>query len=395
MFYAGLSYEHGLGTAKDAAEAARWYRKAADLGDATSMRNLAELYETGAGVAKDPAEALRWRRAAKAPASPPGSTPIEAKSALVREFGPEDYDPTSLAFTPKGNRILSLASGGYFTWLDPDSSAEPARFGQSSCCQVVISPDGKQAATGTYDEKAARLWNLKTGELAKDLSGHSDYVIAVSFSPDGKRLASGSYDSTIILWETASGKLIRKFEPGVGKVYAVAFSPDGNVLASSHTDGDIKLWDVASGQLLQSLKADSYAVYSLAFTPDGALLAAQSVFTIYLWEVSTGKVARSLKGLSTSISFSAMAMSPDGRQIVSGDNDGSVRVWDVAEGKQLQELEAHIEPVRTVAFSPDGTLIASGSSDNGEALVAWEHHGSGPLKRLGPAFSQHSAWDFG
>jgi WD40 repeat protein len=58
-----------------------------------------------------------------------------------------------------------------------------------------------------------------------------------------------------------------------------------------------------------------------------------------------------------------MAMSSDGKQIVSGDNDGSVRVWDVAEGKQLQELEAHIKPVRTVAFSPDGTLIASGSGD--------------------------------
>ena len=208
MFYAGRSYENGLGTAKDAAEAARWYRKAADLGDTTSMRNLAGLYEKGDGVAKDAAEALRWRRAAKAPASPPGSTPIEAKSALV---------------------------------------------------------------------------------LAKDLSGHSDYVVAVSFSPDGKRLASGSYDSTIILWETASGNLIRKFEPGVGKVYAVAFSPDGKVLASSHTDGDIKLWDVESGRLLQSLKADTYAVYLLAFTPDGALLAGQSAFTINLWEDGQGR----------------------------------------------------------------------------------------------------------
>ena len=85
------------------------------------MRNLAGLYEKGDGVAKDAAEALRWRRAAKAPASPPGSTPIEAKSALVREFGPEEYDPTSLAFAREGNRILSLASGGYFTWLDPDN----------------------------------------------------------------------------------------------------------------------------------------------------------------------------------------------------------------------------------------------------------------------------------
>ena len=246
------------------------------------MRNLAGLYEKGDGVAKDAAEALRWRRAAKALASPPGSTPIEAKSALV---------------------------------------------------------------------------------LAKDLSGHSDYVVAVSFSPDGKRLASGSYDSTIILWETASGNLIRKFEPGVGKVYAVAFSPDGKVLASSHTDGDIKLWDVESGRLLQSLKADTYAVYLLAFTPDGALLAGQSAFTINLWEVATGKVARSLKGISTPISFSAMAMSPGGKQIVSGDNDGSVRIWDVAEGRQLQELEAHITPVRAVAFSPDGEMLASASGD--------------------------------
>jgi WD40 repeat protein len=59
---------------------------------------------------------------------------------------------------------------------------------------------------------------------------------------------------------------------------------------------------------------------------------------------------RSLKGASAAISFSSMAMSPDGTEIVSGDGDGSIRIWDVAEGKQLQEVEAHIKKSAPLPF---------------------------------------------
>jgi WD40 repeat protein len=188
-------------------------------------------------------------------------------------------------------------------------------------------------------------------------------VVAVSFSSDGKLLASGSYDTTVILWDVANRKMIRKFEPSEGKTYSVAFSPDDALLASGHVGGEIKLWDVASGKLVRSFKSDAYAVESLAFTPDGHLLAARSSFTVDLWDVAAGAVAHSLKGAAALISFASMAMSPDGKKIVTGDTDGSIRVWDVAEGKQLQELEAHVKPVDTVAFSPDGSLIASASDD--------------------------------
>jgi WD40 repeat protein len=364
MFYLGLMHRYGVGVAKDASEAARWYRKAAELGDVTSMRSLAELYEEGDGVAKDPAEALRWRRAAKEPASPSGAAPLDAKAVLLRRFDPDRYEPVELAFSRDGARILSLASGGYFRWLDVDGRSEAAEFGSLSCCQLVLSPSGKLAATGSYDEKAVMLWDLTKGELAAALKAHSDHVIGVSFSPNGKHLASASYDGTVILWDAAGRKLIRKFEAEAGKVQSVAFSPDGKVLASGHDEGDIKLWDVASGRLLQSLKADGYSVYSLIFTPDGGLLAARNGFAINLWDVAKGSMVRSLQGVASAISLSSMAMSPDGTEIVSGDHDGSIRVWDVAEGKQLQEIEAHPKEVSAVAYSPDGKLLASAGGDN-------------------------------
>lgn len=99
------------------------------------------------------------------------------------------------------------------------------------------------------------------------------------------------------------------------------------------------------------------------FRPDGGLLAARNGFAINLWDVAKGSMVRSLKGSAAAISFSSMAMSPNGTEIVSGDNDGSIRVWDVAEGKQLQEIEAHIKTVGAVAFSPDGKILASAGGD--------------------------------
>jgi WD40 repeat protein len=189
---------------------------------------------------------------------------------------------------------------------------------------------GLKVATGSFDDHAVKLWDVKSKTLVSELKGHSDYIVSASFSQDGKRLASGSYDGTIRIWDAKSE--VRSLNPHAGKVHSVAFSPDGKLIASGHNDGDIKLWDAVTGRQLRSMKEDAYSIYSLAFSPDGEALAAHSVFDIFTWEVATGRMLRDLEGGASPISFSSMAISPDGTKTATGDGDGSIRLWDMAEG---------------------------------------------------------------
>ena len=78
-------------------------------------------------------------------------------------------------------------------------------------------------------------------------------------------------------------------------------------------------------------------------------------------------------------SVMAVAVSPDGKQIVSGSYDKSVRVWDASTGDELNVLKGHRDLVRSVAFSPDGKQIVSGSYD--QSVCVWDAS-TGELKML-------------
>jgi WD40 repeat protein len=116
-------------------------------------------------------------------------------------------------------------------------------------------------------------------------------------------------------------------------------------------------------------------VLAVAFAPDGKTLASGSADqTVKLWEVATGKEQRTLRHPGP---VNCVVYSPDGRILATGSapavardekTPGQLRLWDSATGKELAVLKGHTDAILCAAYSPDGKMLASGSADGGIKL---------------------------
>jgi WD40 repeat protein len=212
-----------------------------------------------------------------------------------------------------------------------------------------------------------------------DTGGHMALIRGIAFTPDGKQLVSASEDKTIRVWDLASGKTVRTIRgesaPGnAGKVFAMALSPDGKWLAAggmfhpsdAEAGSVIRLYEFASGKLVALLKGHANAVQGLAFSPDGSrLISGSHDTTAILWDtgiragvrVTEPKLLHRLEGHKDFIY--AVGFSPDGSRAVTGSQDHDLRLWRMADGKEIAHMTGHGDKVRSLAVAPDGT-IASG-----------------------------------
>ncbi|WP_199299220.1 NB-ARC domain-containing protein [Trichocoleus desertorum] len=111
------------------------------------------------------------------------------------------------------------------------------------------------------------------------------------------------------------------------------------------------------------------SILALAFSPDGNLLATGEIDGILrLWHVPTGRQILTWKGHSSWVG--SVAFSPDGTILASGNYDHTIRFWDVATKTRLRVLEGHTSWVQHILFSPDGQFLFSASND--QTVRIWQ-----------------------
>ncbi|HKB03032.1 MAG TPA: protein kinase [Gemmataceae bacterium] len=310
----------------------------------------------------------------------------------------------ALAWNPDGTRLASTSFD--FTARIWDVASEttvvgPLRHGHE-VTSVAWEPNGKRLATGSIDE-AVKIWNATTGREQLTLRGHRDMVSSLAWSPDG-RLASGSNDGSVRIWDSIRDQESSVLPGHVVRATSVSWSPDGKRLASGGDDGKVRIWDPATREeVLAPLKAHDTGgisqqfglIRTLAWNPDGKHLASGGLDgTVKVWDIALGREVFALPADHGAVW--SVAWSPDGVRLAAGAADGTIRVVEaVKPSPKVQVFKAH-EPrrlgsagehgVRTLAWSPQGDRLASGGVDG--LVKVWDPIRGAELTRM----EGHQIW---
>jgi RNA polymerase sigma factor (sigma-70 family) len=202
----------------------------------------------------------------------------------------------------------------------------------------------------------------------------------LAFLPGDKTLMTAG--GALSTWDISTGRELRRWDSRNGSG-SFALAPDGRSLAvGTYTDNPntvaIYLRDATTGRVLQECRGHSSWVRSLAWAPDGrTLISGSHDRTVRFWNMASGK---ELRRFDEADMVMAVALSPDGKTLAttsfhSPNAKWNVRLRDAATGKEKRRFQANV-PVFRLAFSPDGrTLVALAPHNGGQptsTIYLWD-----------------------
>lgn len=240
----------------------------------------------------------------------------------------EHQTPVSaLAFAPNG-ALIAAAAGSDLYLIDLQSKEATLLGHVGKQPSLVFSPGGRSlAATGTNSPCEIHVWNLQTGG-SRVLKGAWKGAASISFSPDGSTIVAADSDlsnPSIRLWDIETGTA-RVLGSSTRQITSVVFLHDNKRIASGSWDETVRLWNVQTGEA-RILGENCSCIVRLASSTKGDRIAASSLDgKLRVWDLETGRsrVVGSCSGVN------AVVFTTDDEALVTGSNDGTVRLWELA-----------------------------------------------------------------
>jgi WD40 repeat protein len=156
-------------------------------------------------------------------------------------------------------------------------------------------------------DRAAMVWDAKTGARLSVLRGHEKDVSTAQYSPDGRWIVTGSRDATVCVWDVRVGQQRLILRGHTGAVMSAAYDHSGTRIVTAALEKTIRLWDAKTGQELARLRGHTDNVNSASFSEDGQwVVSASDDGTARIWAV--GRVsAAPAEMLPADICSSALA----------------------------------------------------------------------------------------
>jgi len=237
--------------------------------------------------------------------------------------------------------------------------------------------------------RVVQIFPCKTGQQLRDLKADralGPFTSAserIWFAADGRELILARADRTVVAIDATTGKELRRAT--LPKWVAIAASPDGKFVAivprhpkrdTVHTgDEVVRVWDLSAEKEVWTFPRPGDSITRFVFTPDSKHLAtSDALFEFRKWDLTSGKEGALHVPFKGRDSGAVVAISGDGKRYATGRSFGSVggeiKVWDFATGAQLNLLATHRDSVGGVAVSPDSHFVATHAYDG--TLRVWQ-----------------------
>ena len=313
---------------------------------------------------------------------------------------------TALTYGASDRQLFAGLQDGRILVASSEEQTAYLNWARSAVTKTQWSTEGRYLLTATAGEAACWTWSDGRLQLLFELGGHPAPIRSAALAPDGRLIFLGYADGQGRIFSAADGRLLREVRGHTGAIHSASFTRDLKFLLTASEDGSIRRWALPydlpwqrweardliptaiavgsqiwigtdlgaiyeyrpEGPVLVA-EAQGEAITALALSADGLLISGDQAGVVRAWDLSSRPAGKRAEASLHEGRINRLAATPDGRLILSASDDGTVGLWNPATKEQMK-LEGHRREVKGLAIDSSGNFAVSSGLDS--LAILWK-----------------------